>query len=119
MVSFSGYLHGQAKLDALASADIFVLPSHAEGMSNSLLEAMASGCACIAASVGGSAELIHDQSVGMLFEPRDVDALGNALVKVARNHGLREAMQRAARKRAHGSFDVEQAAEKFWTLFTG
>lgn len=61
------------------AADVFVLPSHVEGMSNSLLEAMASGLAVVATRVGAAESMITDGDNGLLIAPRDVAALGTAL----------------------------------------
>ena len=63
----------------LAAADIFVLPSYAEGMSNALLEAMAAGITCISTSVGAAPEMIRKGETGILIEPGDRGALRDAL----------------------------------------
>jgi glycosyltransferase involved in cell wall biosynthesis len=55
----------------LGETDIFVLPSYSEGLSNALMEAMSSGCACIASDVGGNAYLIQNGVSGFLFPPGD------------------------------------------------
>jgi glycosyltransferase involved in cell wall biosynthesis len=61
------------------AADIFVLASHNEGLSNSLVEAMAAGLPVVATDVGGHSELIDDGETGRLVPARDVDALAAAL----------------------------------------
>ena len=53
----------------LRSIDIFVLPSLSEGLSNSLMEAMACGCCAVASRTGGNIELVTDGRTGWLFEP--------------------------------------------------
>jgi len=65
--------------DVLRAADGFVLPSHAEGLSLSMLEALACGVPTIATAVGGHDEVIRDAAEGWLLPPRDVVALTRAL----------------------------------------
>ncbi|GAB4507881.1 MAG: glycosyltransferase [Sulfuricaulis sp.] len=61
--------------DLLAAMDIFVLPSHSEGMSNTLLEAMAAGTPVVASAVGGNTEIVRDQRDGLIFAPNDLEQL--------------------------------------------
>jgi glycosyltransferase involved in cell wall biosynthesis len=61
------------------AADIFVLPSHGEGMPNVLLEAMASGLSCIATQVSGTADLIHDRETGFTYALNDSEELEKAI----------------------------------------
>ena len=65
----------------LRALDVFVLPSVAEGICNSLLEAMASGLAVIATAVGGNPEVVVDGESGLLFQSRDVSALTEQLIR--------------------------------------
>jgi glycosyltransferase involved in cell wall biosynthesis len=71
------------------AADVFVLPSRAEGMSNALLEALASGLAVIATSVGAAEALIAHGEHGLLVAPSDVPALATALREVIEDAALR------------------------------
>jgi len=63
--------------------DVFVLPSLAEGISNTILEAMATGLPVVATRVGGNAELVEDGRTGMLVDAGDVEALAHALLRYA------------------------------------
>ena len=69
----------------MQAADFLVLPSHFEGLSNALLEAMAAGCPVIASAVGGSPELVEDGRTGLLFPGDDADALASAMIRMARS----------------------------------
>jgi glycosyltransferase involved in cell wall biosynthesis len=63
----------------LRAIDIFVLPSISEAFSNSLMEAMACGCAAIASDVGGNPELVRHGETGLLFTPGDAEGLAEQL----------------------------------------
>lgn len=68
--------------ELLAICDLFVLPSHEEGFSNSLLEALAVGAPVVATDVGGNAEALNHGEYGVLVPPRDVDSLAEAMISV-------------------------------------
>ena len=82
------------------AADVFCLPSHGEGLSNAVLEALASGLPVITTSVGGHPEVIDPGINGELVPARDVSALSEALGRVLDSSQRREQMGRAARVRA-------------------
>jgi glycosyltransferase involved in cell wall biosynthesis len=63
--------------------DLFVLPSLAEGISNTILEAMACACPVLATRVGGNAELVDAGTTGELVPPGDVEAMAQALAALA------------------------------------
>jgi glycosyltransferase involved in cell wall biosynthesis len=107
-VQVAGWVTGADKCRLLASADIFVLPSHAEGLSNAMLEAMATGLPVIVTRVGSLPDVVSGGVQGLLLEPGDVDALTGHMRALAANAQRREQLGRAAWKRATG-FDVERA----------
>jgi sugar transferase (PEP-CTERM/EpsH1 system associated) len=90
----------------LRALDVFVLPSLNEGMSNTLLEAMASGCPTLATPVGGNVELVDDGRTGIFFPVGDAPALGQRLLAYARDPALRRAHGQAARERALRDFSL-------------
>ena len=73
----------------LKATDIYVLPSHAEGLPNTLMEAMSAGCACIASEVGGVPYLLTDKVNGFLVQPGNSDELQLALVQLVYDAELR------------------------------
>ncbi len=99
-----------------ASADAFVLPSHAEGLSNALLEAMATGTPCIGTEVGGTAYLLAD-GCGLLFPPGDRDALERHILRLASDPALREELGRKAREKFQAGFTREIVRRKWMELF--
>jgi glycosyltransferase involved in cell wall biosynthesis len=81
----------------LASADAFVLPSYAEGLPMSLLEAMAWGLPVISTAVGSIPEHVHDGAQGLLVTPGDVSELAGAIERIVLDDGLRRQMGERAR----------------------
>lgn len=88
-------------------ADVLVLPSREEGLSNVVLEAMAAGCPVIASAVGGNPELVEHARTGLLFPPDDATALAAALVRVACDPDLRLRFATSAGFRARSEFSIE------------
>jgi glycosyltransferase involved in cell wall biosynthesis len=82
----------------LASADAFVLPSYAEGLPMSLLEAMAWGLPVISTTVGSIPEHVRDGVQGMLVQPGDVSELAGAIERIVMDDGLRARMGEQARR---------------------
>lgn len=104
--------------DVLSATDIFVLPSYSEGLSNALMEAMASACACVATDVGGNRFLIQNGVSGLLFPPGDREALAAHLRRLLDDPAKRQSMGTAARKRIETEFSWEIVGNKYKTLFT-
>ena len=88
-------------------ADVLVLPSREEGLSNVILEAMSAGCPVIASAVGGSPELVEHPRSGLLFPSDDASALAAALVRVGADPELRLRLAAAAGYRARCEFSLE------------
>ncbi|MFW5969011.1 MAG: TIGR03088 family PEP-CTERM/XrtA system glycosyltransferase [Halofilum sp. (in: g-proteobacteria)] len=91
----------------LAAMDLFALPSLAEGISNTVLEAMAAGVPVVATNVGGNAELIAPEESGVLIPPGDPDALAAALVRYRDDPALVADHGAAARRRAVEHFSID------------
>lgn len=90
----------------LRGFDVFVLPSLNEGISNTILEAMASGLPVVATAVGGNVELVKVEETGCLFSPGDVDALASILQRYVCDTALRQAHGEAARRAAQAQFSL-------------
>ena len=84
-VSFTGLLQGQELADKLSSGDFLVLSSNYENMPVVILEALASGLPVVSTNVGGIKEMIDD-SKGILVEPKNKEALAEALIKMIETH---------------------------------
>lgn len=90
--------------DELCHMHVFVLPSRAEGISNTILEAMASGLPVVATAVGGNPELVVDGSTGCLVPGDDVEALAGAIESY---------LDEPERRRQHGAQGRRLALERF------
>jgi glycosyltransferase involved in cell wall biosynthesis len=106
-VEFPGYVEGAAKAELFSQASAFVLPSHIEAMPMSVLEAMAQGLPVVATTVGGIPQAVRNGVDGLLFEPRDVAALGDALVRLLSDEALRSNLAAAARLRVEQHFSAD------------
>lgn len=101
----------------LRTTDIFVLPSYSEGLSNALMEAMSSGCACIASDVGGNRFLLQNGVSGFLFAAGDRAALRSHVERLLRDGAKRAAMGEAAKKRIHEHFSWDVVGKLYERLF--
>lgn len=114
-VEFTGL--AENVLDHLSKTDIFVLPSYSEGLSNALMEAMASTCACIASEVGGNTYLIQNGISGFLFPPGDREALRSHIRRLLDDPHKRRAMAMSAKSRIEAIFSWDIVGKKYQELF--
>lgn len=101
----------------LPIADICVLPSLSEGMSNAILEYMAAGKAVVATNVGGNPELVENGGNGILVEKENVKQLQSALMALIEDPDLRKKMGERALKRIKDLFTMETMVNKYEYLF--
>ncbi len=97
--------------------DVFVLPSLAEGISNTLLEAMASGLPVIASRVGGNPELVDEGVTGTLFPAGDSPALADCLQAYIVDRELAARHGRAARERVEKEFSIPVMVNRYAALY--
>jgi sugar transferase (PEP-CTERM/EpsH1 system associated) len=114
-VEFAGHRDDVSEL--LRGMDIFVLPSMSEGMSNTLLEAMASGVPVVASDVGGNREIIESERSGLLFPSGDTAAALAQLTRLIGNSELRHTLGRAAATRVRQTFSIEAMLKRYEDLY--
>jgi sugar transferase (PEP-CTERM/EpsH1 system associated) len=102
----------------LRALDVFVLPSRAEGMSNTILEAMATGLPVIATDVGGNPELVEPDVTGRLVPSGDPNALEAALRVYVSDSYLRSQQGKAGRERVLQHFSLDRMAQAHRGLYT-
>ncbi|HXG05457.1 MAG TPA: TIGR03088 family PEP-CTERM/XrtA system glycosyltransferase, partial [Candidatus Binatia bacterium] len=101
----------------LAALDVFTLPSLAEGISNTILEAMATGLPVVATNVGGNPELVEDGVTGRLVEPRRTEALAAALLGYVNDPVLARLHGKAGRQRCVTEFSLDRMAARYLALY--
>lgn len=97
----------------LQNCDIFVLASESEGLSCSIVEAMAAGLPCVVSDVGGNSELITSEYNGYVFAKDDFDQLTSHLKKLIDSKELRSEFGEASQKKAQASFSLESMVNQY------
>lgn len=97
--------------------DIFALPSRREGISNTILEAMATGLPVVASEVGGNPELVIDGVTGMLLPPANIESMAHALLNYIRNPQQRLDHGRAGRERVEKEFALSTMVERYLVVY--
>ena len=109
-VTFVGPVFGDQKVKLLASADVAILPSYAEGLPYALLESMAAGIPVLATPVGAIPDVVTHGIHGLLVKPRDGMAIAEAIASLARDRERLSWMSRACRRRVMAAFSIERVA---------
>ena len=102
----------------LRGLDCFVLPSLAEGISNTVLEAMASGLPVIATEVGGNVELVERGRTGELVPPSEPDALATRILAYVNDAERARNAGRAGRERAERHFSITGMVARYEAMYT-
>ncbi len=103
--------------EILPGLDLFVLPSLAEGISNTLLEAMSTGLPVVATRVGGNVEVVEDGLTGCVVPQSDPKALARALASYVESPERRKNHGRAGRARAIRAFSLEQMVANYLAVY--
>ncbi len=101
------------------AADFYVLPSHFEGLSNTMIEALASGLPVISTRISGSLVLLESPAAGVVVDVGDVQQLSGALESLLRDASMRARLGENARRRFESRFSLEAIAKKIVALYEG
>jgi len=103
--------------DWLAAADIYVLCSQTEGLSNTLLEAMATGLPCVVTAVSGTRELVAEPGCGLVVPVGNIRALATALIGLMSSEKLRHEMGARSRVVIVERLAIENVAQRHEALY--
>jgi L-malate glycosyltransferase len=103
----------------LPAADVYASSSISEGVSITILEAMATGIPVVATAVGGTPEILSDGTGGILVPSRDPARMGAAIVSLAEDHRQRAALAGAARHRLETSFTIDRMVDDYARTYRG
>jgi colanic acid/amylovoran biosynthesis glycosyltransferase len=117
-VSFVGYKSQNEVRDYVSQTDVFVLPSFAEGVPVSLMEAMASGVPVVSTQIAGISELVEDGVSGYLVPPGDVKATAEKVIALLRSAPLRQEFGRAGRAKVEVEFNLAKESEWLYKVMT-
>lgn len=116
-VSFPGWVVGDEKARLLREAHAFVLPSHIEGMPISMLEAMSFGLPMVMCPVGSIPEVVKSDEEAIFVAPGDVDALADAMTRLATDPALRDAMGARNREKFACRFSADVIATRVEAMY--
>lgn len=103
--------------EILRALDLFVLPSLNEGISNTILEAMATGIPVVATRVGGNPELVEDGHTGILVKPRDFQSMASAILRYLQHPDLRAKHGEAGRQVVLKRFSIEIMVRSYEAVY--
>jgi glycosyltransferase involved in cell wall biosynthesis len=116
-VRFLGWVYGEEKHKAFAGADIYLFPTHGEGMPNSVLEAMAYGIPIVTRPVGGVADFFEDGAMGYVTKSMEPQVFAQHLETLIRSRELRDRMSRYNRQYAWDHFRASAVAERLRHIY--
>jgi glycosyltransferase involved in cell wall biosynthesis len=116
-VVFSGYADYAAAPDLYRAQHVFVSPTYAEGFSNTVLEAMASGIACVSCRAVGVMDCLRHEENGLLCEPGDVPALAENLRRVIEDAPLRARLAQAALEECRRTYSWQAVGRQIMGIY--
>jgi glycosyltransferase involved in cell wall biosynthesis len=103
--------------EILRALDLFILPSLNEGISNTILEAMATGIPIVATRVGGNPELVEDGRTGILVKAGDLQSIASAILRYLQHADLRARHGEAGRQNVLKRFSIEAMVRSYEAVY--
>ena len=116
-VHFLGYMERREALRVVAGSDVYVQPSRQEGLSTSLLEAMALRVPVVATRVGGNLEVIEHGVTGILVDPENPEELAQSIKKLLSDPGLAESLANKAFERVREKYSWQRVVEQYLRVY--
>lgn len=116
-VRFTGYADYDAAPAIYHGANVFVSPTYAEGFSNTILEAMASGLPSVSCFAVGVVDCLRDQENGLLVQPGDIPALARALRRVIEDEPLRRRLAGTALEECRRTYSWETVGRQIMDVY--
>jgi glycosyltransferase involved in cell wall biosynthesis len=117
-VNILGWVSGEVRMAAYRQADVFCLPSYAEGLPMGVLEAMGAGLPVVSTAINGTPDAVVDGTTGFLHEPGDRDTLARHLSSLLTSRALRLEQGQAGYERVTAEFDPERQSERLRQMWT-
>jgi glycosyltransferase involved in cell wall biosynthesis len=117
-VKLAGWIGREGRERLLRTCSVFVLPSHAEGVPMSLLEAMAAGAPVVASAVGGIPDIVRHGVNGLLVTPGDPTSLAHAIARILGDRALAARLGQEARETVARHYTVDRALERLDRVYT-
>ncbi len=118
-IALLGNISGQTKLDRLRASDIFVLPSHAEGLPYVVLEAMAAGLPIVASAVGAIPDVVTDSQNGFLIQSGDHLGLADRILRLLDDSSLRREMGAKNQRKAAEQYSLDTTIGRLEAIYAG
>lgn len=116
-VKFTGYLQSEEIPSILESIDIFIMPSLMDAFGVAAIEAQAMEVPVVASNVGGVSEAVIDGKTGFLVEPKNVQQLATAVIKLIKDPELRKNMGKEGRRFVLENYNLEENVCLFERLY--
>jgi len=116
-VRFTGYAEYDAAPALYREADVFVSPTYAEGFSNTILEAMASGLPSVSCHAVGVVDCLRDGENGLLVQPGDIPALAGALRRIVEDAPLRQRLAAAALEECRRTYSWDAVGRQIMGVY--
>lgn len=113
-----GFIRSEAEMIAAYQvADLYIYPTRADNLPNTLMEAMACGLPCVSSGVGGCAELVQDGKTGYVVPVQDAQAMSQAILELAAHPDRRQQFSEASIQWIQDHYELDEVAQRYHTLY--